>query len=99
MNTSALTDLDIEAVAQAIELDAGQSIPNLRRSLNDAKAMTGRVTTPQQIAARRVGRPPLATPKHAVKIRLDEALIEFMRATGKGWQTRANDELRKVYGV
>jgi uncharacterized protein (DUF4415 family) len=94
MSTTTLTDLDIEAVARAIELDAGQSIPNLRRSLNDAKAMTGRVTTPQQIAARRVGRPPLTTPKQAVKIRLDADILEALRATGKGWQTRVNGIVR-----
>lgn len=99
MNTTDLSTLNIEAVAQAIELDAGQAIPHLRRSLNDAATMTGRVTTPQQIVARRVGRPPLAIPKQAVKVRLDADLLEHLRATGKGWQTRVNSDLRRLAGV
>ncbi len=99
MNAIDLSTLNIEAVAQAIELDAGQTIPNLRRSLGDAATLTGRVTTPQHIAARRVGRPPLATPKLAVKVRLDADLVDYLRSTGKGWQTRVNDDLRRMAGV
>lgn len=32
-------------------------------------------------------------------IRLDADLIEHFRSKGKGWQTRLNDELRKVVNV
>lgn len=98
-HTTDLSSLDIEAVAKAIELDAGQAIPNLRRSLADAATLTGRVNTPEQIQARRVGRPPLATPKEAVKLRLDADLLTVLRATGKGWQTRVNSDLRRLQGV
>ena len=42
-----------------------------------------------------VGRPPLANPKVAVKLRLDEDIVEKLRATGKGWQTRVNAALRE----
>ncbi|MDR2786766.1 MAG: type II toxin-antitoxin system MqsA family antitoxin [Candidatus Accumulibacter sp.] len=42
-------DIDIEAAAIAIEKDAGQKIPYLRRSLADVKAgKFARVTTPEQ---------------------------------------------------
>lgn len=99
MSTTDLSSLNIEAVAQAIELDAGQAIPNLRRSLGDAVTLTGRVTTPEQISARRVGRPPLAIPKQAVKVRLDADLLDYLRGTGKGWQTRVNSDLRRMAGV
>lgn len=44
---------------------------------------------------KRVGRPPLANPKVAVKLRLDEDIVEKLRATGKGWQTRVNAALRE----
>ncbi|MEZ5690828.1 MAG: BrnA antitoxin family protein [Rickettsiales bacterium] len=40
--------------------------------------------------ARRVGRPVSEHPKQPVKIRLDEDVIEALRASGKGWQTRLN---------
>lgn len=45
--------IDIEAVAKAIEADAGQPIEGLRESLAQAKAgIVGRVTTPAQILVR-----------------------------------------------
>lgn len=56
-----------------------------------------RVHTPEQMAARRRGRPVgsvQATTKEAVKIRLDADLLAALRATGDGWQTRINDTLR-----
>ena len=44
---------------------------------------------------KRVGRPPIADPKVAVKIRLDADIVEKLRASGKGWQTRVNEALRE----
>ncbi|MGQ3054748.1 MAG: helix-turn-helix domain-containing protein [Roseateles sp.] len=42
----------IEAVAQAIEADAGEALPDLRQALNEAQAGEGRVTTPEQMLVR-----------------------------------------------
>jgi uncharacterized protein (DUF4415 family) len=44
----------------------------------------------------RRGRPPLDNPKQAVKLRLDADVLEAYRATGDGWQTRINADLRKA---
>jgi putative transcriptional regulator len=44
--------IDIEKVAQAIEADAGEALPDLRQALGEAKAGLGRVTTPEQILVR-----------------------------------------------
>ena len=46
--------------------------------------------------ARRRGRPPLADPKVAIKIRLSADVLERFRATGPGWQTRIEQALRKA---
>jgi uncharacterized protein (DUF4415 family) len=46
--------------------------------------------------ARRPGRPRSAAPKIEVKIRLDAQVVEHLRETGKGWQTRVNAELAKA---
>ena len=46
----------------------------------------------------RPGRPKLANPKRQVTLRLDGDLIDKLRATGPGWQTRVNDMLRKAAG-
>jgi uncharacterized protein (DUF4415 family) len=44
----------------------------------------------------RRGRPRMANPKQAVKLRLDAAVLAHFRATGPGWQTRINTALRKA---
>ena len=41
-----------------------------------------------------VGRPRIESPKVPVKLRLDGDVLEALRATGPGWQTRINDMLK-----
>jgi len=42
--------MDIEKIAQAIELDADESLPDLRQSLLEMQAhKVGRITTPEQL--------------------------------------------------
>lgn len=45
------------------------------------------------------GRPRSANPKQQVTLRLDPDVLEKFRATGKGWQSRINAELRKALGI
>ena len=93
-----LKKLNIEKVAKAIETDLGESLPDIRQALAEAKSgMVGRLTTPAQIEARRRGRPVgsvQAVTKEPVKLRLDADLLAALRASGEGWQTRINDTLR-----
>ena len=93
-----LKKLDVDKLALAIEADAGEALPGLRESLAEAKAGNfAQVHTPQQIAARRRGRPvgsTQAVTKEAVKIGLDADVLAALRASGDGWQTRINDTLR-----
>ena len=42
----------------------------------------------------RRGRPKLEKPKQLVSMRLDQDVIASLRATGPGWQSRANDILK-----
>jgi uncharacterized protein (DUF4415 family) len=90
--------INVEKVAQAIEADAGEALPDLRQALAEAKAGTfAAVHTPAQIAARKRGRPRgtvQAVTKEAVKLRLDADVLAALRSTGDGWQTRINDTLR-----
>ncbi len=46
-----------------------------------------------------IGRPVSENPKKQVTLRLDPDVIEKFRATGKGWQSRINAELRKALGI
>ncbi len=55
------------------------------------------VHTPEQIAARKPGRPVgtvKANAKVSTTIRFDADVLEALKATGRGWQSRANDLLR-----
>jgi uncharacterized protein (DUF4415 family) len=42
------------------------------------------------------GRPKSETPKVEVKIRLDAKLVEHLRGSGPGWQTRVNAMLGQL---
>ena len=46
-----------------------------------------------------LGRPRSENPKKQVTLRLDPDVVERFRATGKGWQSRINAELRKALGI
>ena len=46
-----------------------------------------------------LGRPRSDNPKRQVTLRLDPDVVEKFRATGKGWQSRINAELRKALGI
>lgn len=75
--------------------------------LTDAELATARpfrdalpeIAAKMEEEAKPRGRPPLDTPKKAVSIRLDADLLDALRAGGKGWQSRANDLLRKAVGL
>jgi uncharacterized protein (DUF4415 family) len=95
-----LKSLDIEGVAKAVEADAGQSLPGLREALAEARAGKFAVVhTPEQIAARKRGRP-VGTVKAGAKVpitlRVDADVLAVFKASGKGWQTRVNDVLREA---
>ncbi len=93
-----LKNLNVEKIAQAIEADMGEPLADIRQALAEAKAGTfAAVHTPEQMAARRRGRPVgsvQAVTKEPVKLRLDADLLAALRASGDGWQTRVNDTLR-----
>ena len=42
------------------------------------------------------GRPPVARPKQQISLRLDPEVIEKFKATGKGWQARINEVLKRA---
>lgn len=49
----------------------------------------------------KLGRPPLAADdkKQRVTLYLDPDILARLKANGKGWQTRANAELRRALGL
>ncbi len=59
----------------------------------------GKVIRAAQGTLTKAGRPVSENPKKQVTLRLDPDVIEKFRATGKGWQSRINAELRKALGI
>ena len=45
------------------------------------------------------GRPPLDVGKEQINVRLDPRVLERLRASGPGWQTRINDGLALLTGL
>lgn len=45
------------------------------------------------------GRPAVDMPKRQISLRLDPDVIDAFKATGKGWQGRINDALRKAANI
>jgi uncharacterized protein (DUF4415 family) len=45
---------------------------------------------------RKRGRPKSLAPRPAISLRLDAKVVEHLRASGPGWQTRVNDALAKL---
>jgi uncharacterized protein (DUF4415 family) len=45
------------------------------------------------------GRPAMERPRKVVSLRMDQDVLEKFRATGKGWQSRMNEALRKACGL
>ncbi len=77
---------------EATQLDADTSalLDSIERGLAQVARGEGRVTTPDQIIARRAGgRPVQAVHKQPVTLRLDAEVLDAWRSSGKGWQTRA----------
>ena len=59
----------------------------------------GKLVRPANVTWTKPGRPVSENPKKQVTLRLDPDVVEMFRATGKGWQSRINAELRKALGI
>lgn len=60
---------------------------------------SGVVVRPASGTLTKRGRPRLDNPKRQVTLRLDGDVIDRLRETGPGWQSRINDILRKAVGA
>jgi uncharacterized protein (DUF4415 family) len=75
--------------ARKPDAETVQFMADLERSLQEAQAGLGRVTTGAEIERRTRGRPAAAVHKAPVTLRVDPDALARWRASGKGWQTRA----------
>jgi uncharacterized protein (DUF4415 family) len=68
-------------------------------TLEDMKEMVPLSGLPASLQAKikKMGRPISESKKRAVSIRLDPDVLDAVKATGDGWQTRINDVLRSQF--
>lgn len=59
----------------------------------------GKLVKPATGTFAKPGRPKSDNPKQQVTLRLDAAVVEGFRASGPGWQSRINTQLRKALGI
>jgi uncharacterized protein (DUF4415 family) len=81
----------------AVDPEMAEFEAALLRSIDQTQRGEGRVTIPEQIRARRVGRPTgtvKADPKVSTTIRLSPDVVQAFRAAGDGWQTRIDAALK-----
>lgn len=88
-----VADARRRAIKSLAEITPEEDAAITADALNDAD------NPPADDLIRRRGRPPLARPKEAVKLRIDADVLDSFRASGPGWQTRVNDALRKAAGL
>ena len=86
------TDL-VRLDAHVIQPEEYDELPELTDEML-ARAVPG---DGRDLLKRGRGRPRVENPKQQVTMRLDADLIEAMRASGPGWQVRANDALRAQF--
>jgi uncharacterized protein (DUF4415 family) len=82
---------DENADAELVEADDRRVSPRARAAAEKYGIGT--------VVVRSRGRPRMEHPKENVSMRLDADLLDALRTSGPGWQTRANDMLRKAVGL
>ncbi len=75
-----------------------KAITRAARRDADAKPLT-ETEWKRALPHARLGRPPKDDAKVPVKLRLDPDLLAVLKATGPGWQTRANRILRERFAL
>ncbi|AMO72433.1 BrnA antitoxin family protein [Sphingorhabdus sp. M41] len=64
-----------------------------------ALCKNGKLVRPADGTLTKPGRPKLKNPKQQVTLRLDKIVLDTFKASGAGWQTRINEELRKALNL
>ncbi len=95
---SILTDAE-EAVIQAQIAGDADAAEATDKQLEQAKPFAEVFPDLMEAIRRGRGRPAIANPRKQVSLRLDGDVIEKFKSTGKGWQSRVNDALRKAAGL
>lgn len=84
-----------EVLAAVRSLPPGKDFVWDGKDKEERPASAKELATGVEVYRRKRGRPAGSATKVQVAIRLDADLLVALRATGRGWQTRVNDTMRK----
>ena len=87
------TEADFDAVSSP-ELD--DAVLSTAQSFSDAHPELAEAFV-REIKKR--GRPPIENPKVPISVRLDQDIVDVLKNSGKGWQSRMNMMLREQLGL
>ena len=96
-----MTGLKTNDLTREQVLNAVRAAPSDNDFVWDGRDEDDRPATAQELAQgveamrRQRGRPAGSGTKEQVAIRFDRDVLDALRATGKGWQTRVNDAMRE----
>jgi uncharacterized protein (DUF4415 family) len=93
-----ITDAEEAAIQAQITSDADASEAT-DAELALAKPFAAAFPDLMESIRRGRGRPTIANPRQQISLRLDGDVIEKFKSTGKGWQSRVNEALRKAAGL
>ena len=93
-----LTDAEEAAIQAQIASDA-DAAEATDDQLAQAKSFADAFPDMMEAIRRGRGRPAIANPRKQISLRLDGDVIEKFKSTGKGWQSRVNEALRKAAGL
>jgi uncharacterized protein (DUF4415 family) len=93
-----LTDAEEAALQARIASDA-DAAEATDGELAQAKSFAEVFPDMMEAIRRGRGRPAVANPRKQISLRLDGDVIERFKSTGKGWQSRVNEALRKAAGL
>jgi uncharacterized protein (DUF4415 family) len=93
-----LTDSEEASIQAQIASDADASEAT-DAELAKAKPFAEAFPDLMEVIRRGRGRPAIANPRQQISLRLDGDVIEKFKSTGKGWQIRVNEALRKAAGI
>lgn len=96
--TRKLTDAE-EAVIQAQIASDEDAAEAADSELALAKPFAAAFPDLMESIRRGRGRPAIANSRKQISLRLDGDVIEKFKSTGKGWQSRLNEALRKAAGL
>jgi uncharacterized protein (DUF4415 family) len=88
-----------DATGELIGPDPEIERPRTADELAQFRPLTEAMPELAESIRRSRGRPRSDSPKRQVTLRLDAEVLDRLRQSGPGWQSRVNDALKKVVGL